>query len=310
MSKVRRFPGKGDTINGPGKARRQLSRRKAVIVVSDLHCGSLFGLLPDNFVNAADAPVPQNPGQRYLWECWLHFCYRAAAIAPDIVAIVVNGDVVDGSQRAQAATELCLPLISDQVRAAQTCLETLKTYVAGGRQPLSETVPLFLVQGTEYHEGKAGRDIEAVAQALGARPYEAVGTGVYSREVLDLIVDGVRLNFAHHVSVSTGFYKATAIDREGAFASLATRDKIDAIIRSHVHNFVGTIYSGRVNLTTPCWQLQTRFMRKHSVHRMLPTIGGVILWADGEKKARGERAVEVEDVTYKLPPVKVTTVSL
>jgi hypothetical protein len=43
---------------------------KRIAVVSDLQCGSIFGMLPPDFMTGEGVPKLQNPGQRYLWECW------------------------------------------------------------------------------------------------------------------------------------------------------------------------------------------------------------------------------------------------
>ncbi|KKK91292.1 hypothetical protein LCGC14_2714430, partial [marine sediment metagenome] len=94
-----------------------------VAVISDTHVGSLFGLMPPDFINRADGRVDQNAGQKYLWKCWIDMCQRFRDLAPDV--IVINGDEVDGSQGAQRGTELCLPLLSDQEDAFVAAAEML-----------------------------------------------------------------------------------------------------------------------------------------------------------------------------------------
>ena len=46
---------------------------KFVLVVSDMHVGSAYGLLPEGFVGSTGAMLNLNMGQEYLWECWKHF---------------------------------------------------------------------------------------------------------------------------------------------------------------------------------------------------------------------------------------------
>ena len=273
---------------------------RRVVVVSDLHCGSIFGLLPEGFVDSSEKEVSQNPGQKYLWECFNHFCGRISALDPDVV--VINGDTVEGQQYKQHGSELCLPLLSDQVEAAEECLRLLVSS--------AKNAVFYGVQGTEYHVGGAARDEEALYKALGFTRYKGLGTGKYCKEVLDLDIEGVRLNIAHHVGVSGGLYRGGAIDREGAFASLATHDKIHCIIRSHVHNFSKTEYRRRHNITTPCWQLQTRFMRHKSVHRMIPDIGGVVVTVEPDRLKEGEDPIRIDKIMYDLPPVAPTKPSL
>jgi hypothetical protein len=272
---------------------------KAVLVVSDPHCGSIFGMLPPDFTTSDDKTVGQNVGQKHLWQCWVDM--GQAVAAHPIVAVVVNGDVIDGAQGAQRGTELALPMLADQALAAEMCLRDLR-----GR--LKERAKWYFVQGTEYHDSAAGREVESVARGIGATPYVGPGTGRYSREALDLDVDGVVLNFAHHISASGGLYRATAPDREGVWSALGGKEgkvpRADVVVRSHVHCFTHVEHPSKHVVVTPCWQLQTRFMRRKSYYRMVPDIGVVLLWIDGAAKKKGEDPVVVQKLLYPLPPLK------
>jgi hypothetical protein len=275
---------------------------KRGIVVSDIHCGSIYGLHPPGFVSAAGAEVPQNPGQVYLWQCWENFWHKAALKKPSFV--IFNGDVIDGKQQAQHFTEAMLSSISDQKEAAIIALRFAQGLVPGAKW--------YFTQGTEYHEQKGAEAAEDVAMALNAEKYSGPGPGRCTREVLDLEVEGIVLNAAHHISPTVGFYRATAADREGQWSAIAAKDeskgmpKADIVIRSHVHHFVHVEHESKHIFSTPCWQLQTRFMRKNSVYRMLPTIGGVFLKIDGEAKKNGEDPISIRRETYALPPRKTT----
>ena len=274
---------------------------KCVLVVSDLHCGSVFGLLPPNFETSSGAHLAQNASQRYLWECWMDMVEWAARMP--VVALIVNGDMIDGRQDKQHGSELALPLPGDQGQAAIQALTVLRK-----RLPLSHK--LFILQGTEYHDGLAGKEADTVAQLLGATQYRGLGTGRYTREVLDLDIDGVAINFAHHVGTTMGMYRGTAIDKESLFATLAAREgkhiRCDALIRAHAHHFVHEELPHKHGVIGPCWQLQTRFMRKKSVYRMIPDIGWVALWVDPAAKKAGMDPIRVEKRIYSLPPATCT----
>lgn len=273
---------------------------KAIVVVADTHVGSIYGLLPPGFVTSDDCPVNLNVGQKFLWECWQHFVAKVAAYNP--AAVVANGDLIDGLQPAQRGTELCLTLLSDQTKAAQTILkDALKAW---------GSPKLYVVAGTAYHTSPAAREEEVIAETLNAQTYKGTGTGRYVRQALDLDVDGVQLNFAHAIGVTTGSYRATAIDKEALFATLAGREgkaaKCDGIVRSHVHSFTHLELPHKHALTTPCWQLQTEFCRKRGQYRMIPDVGGVVLWIDGAAKKSGEDGIRVEKIMYQLPTPTVT----
>jgi len=275
---------------------------KRLAVVSDLQCGSLFGMLPPDFLTSEGIPKLQNTGQRYLWDCWVDFSDRMAAFKPD--AILCNGDMIDGRQRKQEGTELSLNLVSDQINAAVACLNVLKKKRPG--------MKWFFTRGTAYHVGNAGQDEEEIAKSMNAERYPSVGTGVYVREILWLDIDGVIIEAAHHIGVSQGFYRLTQLDKEMQWSAMAAKDntkgipKADLLIRSHVHNFQHAEHASKQGVVTPCWQLQTPFMRKNSTYRMLPDIGGVLIEVDGEAKKRGHPPCHIMKELYQLPAIEVT----
>lgn len=270
------------------------------MVVSDLHVGSIYGLLPEGFVTSDDKVVEQNPGQKYLWQCWEHLISTVRGYP--FAAVVVNGDVIDGTQRKQNGTELSLPLMADQTEAAIQVLLKLKKVTGDAKW--------FFVQGTEYHVGHAARDEEVVACALGATKYNGLGSGRYCREVLDLEIDKIIINFGHHVSGGGGIYRATGIDREAIWSALAGKDgkmpRADALVRSHVHYFCHVEHESKHAVITPCWQLQTRHARHKSVYKLIPTLGGIVLWLSAKAKAQGEDGIIVQKCLYNLPPYRTT----
>ncbi len=274
---------------------------KGVLVVSDLHVGSIFGMLPPDFKSSDDRIIPQSHAQQYLWERWQDLIRVVSGL--NIVVVVMNGDMVDGTQDRQKGTELALPILADQAEAALECLRPVK-------RALGPDVVWYGIQGTEYHEGKAGREAEIVAMGIGARPYQGLGTGRFCREVLNLRIDGVIGNFSHGTSVATGFYRATPADREGIWSALAGKEgkmpKAEYVVRAHAHNYVHVEHASKHIVIGPCWQLQTRYMRKNSVYRMVPDLGAVIYWIDGSLAKYGADPVVVQKLLYPLPPVPVT----
>lgn len=273
--------------------------KKRIAVVSDLHVGSIYGLLPPGLESSDGRVISSNIGQDHLWNCWVDaagWLKRQGRID----AVVLNGDGIDGSQRAQRGSELCLPMMEDQ---AEGCYRAVD-YLLG----LLGRPKVYAVQGTEYHDAKAGREMEVVGHRLGAVRYSGLGTGRYSREVLNLEVDGVILNFAHGISVAGGLYRATPPDREGVWSALAGKagkmPKADCVVRSHGHSFVHVEHASKHIVVSPCWQLQTRYMRRHSVYRTVPDIGVLLITVDGEAKRQRGDPCRIEKRLYDLPPIK------
>lgn len=264
-----------------------------VLVVSDLHTGSIYGLAVPGFRLASGARLSLTDGQQWLWDRWVQMGRDVKRAVGQVDAVVVNGDVIDGRQEAQRGTELCAPLLEDQAGLAAAALEHLIRQVGSPK--------VFGVHGTEYHDQRAGEYADRVFSAVGATPYRGSGTGRCSSDSLNLEAGGKILNFAHGIGVTSGMFRSTALDREALFATLAAREgravKADVIVRSHVHTFVHLELPHKHAVITPCWQLQTRFMRSRSVYRMLPDIGAVLLTVSPS-------AVQVHKLLYPLPPAQ------
>jgi len=277
---------------------------KRIVVVGDLHFGSAYGLLPPGFIDSTGAEIGQNTGQRYLWECWLDFCGRVKNCKAD--AVIVNGDVVEGKQSKEGGLGLSLRMMVDQKAAALIGLSILKASVPSGCK-------FYFVQGTAYHVGEHGDAEEDIAATLGGTQYYSVGPGRLVREALWLDIDGVILESCHAIGGTQGFYRATQLDREMQWSAMSGKDstkgvpKADLLIRSHVHHFITLGHASKQGVICPCWQLQTKYARKNSLHRMLPDIGGVVIYVEPERKRKGEPPCLVVQRLYDLPPAPITT---
>lgn len=272
---------------------------KRILCLSDIHPGSIDGMLPPDFVTSTGHTVKQNVGQKYTWECWLDMIQWATAKPLDGIAIV--GDVVEGKQPKGRGGELCLSLMRDQEDASKAILAPLLT---------KAKCKTYFIKGTFYHDDEMGRSVDNIAEYFKTEKYEGLGVGTYAKEVLDLDVDGVIVDFSHGISVSGGLYRAVAIDREALWSALAGKTdgapKADVVVRGHAHYFVHVEHTSKHALILPAWQLQTSYMRKHSRYRMIPDLGAVVLEIDGAAKKLGGDPCLVRKRIYKLPPQRVT----
>jgi predicted phosphodiesterase len=272
---------------------------KRILCVSDIHPGSIYGMLPPDFVASTGQPVPQSRVQKYLWECWLDMI--AWATRKKLHAVIVVGDVVEGKQPKSHASELCLPLVADQEEASRRIL---------GELIRAARCKLFIVKGTFYHDDELGRSVDNVARALRATAYEGLGTGYLAREVLDLNVGGVIVDVSHGISISTGLYRAVAIDREALWSAIAGKTgkaiKADVLVRGHAHYFVHVEHPSKHALILPAWQVQTSYMRRHSRYRMIPDLGAALLEIDPAAKRKGGDPCAVRKRIYDLPAHPVT----
>jgi hypothetical protein len=280
-----------------------VSKLRRAVFMSDIHVGSASGILPPDYVTSEGITMPLNTGQRYLWDCWLDFRARVKRFVPD--TIIVNGDVVEGVQRKEGGAGLSLRLMVDQKHAAVSALSMIKSAAPKSCQ-------MFFVQGTAYHVGENGEAEEDIAAQLGARQYHSIGAGKLVREILWLDMDGVIIEVSHPIGGNSGFYRTTALDREMQWSALSGKDsskgvpKADLIVRSHVHFFMVAEHASKQGCICPCWQLQTRYARKASVHRLHPDIGGVFVCVDPSAKKRGEPPCRILKQLYDLPSVPIT----
>jgi hypothetical protein len=184
-----------------------------------------------------------------LLEVLAVFTWRVQRFDPDFV--VVNGGVIDGLQKNKGYE---LPLIhpADQSQAGIATLMRLKARVR-------PECRWYFTEGTPYHVGVWGNRENEVARTLGAGKYSSVRVGRLCRKVLWLGIEGLIIEPAHHISVPTGFYRLTPLDREGQWSAMSAKDatqgipKSDLLIRSHVHFFAYGEHVSKQILTTPRW---------------------------------------------------------
>jgi hypothetical protein len=255
-----------------------LNKDIALVCISDLHVGSVVGLWPPSGVTLDEGgQVVLNRVQQQLWrwwkdEFWSEFvparCKKRQRV------LVVNGDLVEGT--AHNAAALCAPDAADQRKAA--------IHLLGQERRKGDL--LYVVRGTEAHAGLSGGDEEAIAQALGCPQDKA--TGQYSRWHLVFKCNGVIVDFAHHIGMSTSpVSEGTALTTQ---LVLAMREAgqwggvlPDLLVRSHRHRFWMSGAPGQRGvhtiLTTPAWQGKTPFVQRISPATM-PQIGGVVVLID------------------------------
>lgn len=269
-----------------------------LLVISDLQCGSVYSNWPENYPIKDGAYWKLNDKQKVIKEAWENFTGWARTEKPDI--LVINGDIIEGHQEKSKGVPTVTTDLGEQIGAA---LEIL--------QPLIKGIPeLYIIRGTAYHDRSNAGPPETIGRELGA---VQIRRKQYSDWVINIDVDGVIANFAHTISVATGLYRATPLDREGIWAALSGRHKVpdaDVIVRSHVHIYCHVEHSSRHLLITPGWQYQTEYQINKSYYRMQPEIGAVMLRIYPERKKEGEDAIEVQKILVKLPREKATISSV
>lgn len=239
-----------------------------VLIISDTHVGSAFGLMPEGFLSSTGIRLPLNMGQEYLLECWQHFLN---ALPPLFAFLIINGDAPEGQNPAEEARLLSEVDPVWQVDAAEMLYRPLVERVTRG---------VFMTSGSRYHVGVGATFENVLARRLGARPNRA---GRRVRPWLHLHVNGRLIEAAHRQSY-TIVNRAMPLEREIRYAKVRCADQgkpiPDAIVRSHTHvGFRLWVEDEWMAMSTPGWKLQDHYAQTSiSPNRMLPAkIGAVLL---------------------------------
>jgi hypothetical protein len=210
---------------------------KRVAVISDGHCGHVYGLTPPNWQCGL-----HRPAQRQLWT-W--FAKNAAEIG-HVDVLIANGDMIDGDGPKSGGTEL---ITTDRLTQAEMAAEAIRCFNAD---------KVRVVAGTAYHAGHAEEFERPVADKTG---------GTYGGEWFGE-VEGVHIHARHHIGVAQMPHtKATPILKALLMDAMASKcgpggEKADVVIRSHAHSFVVAGGDLGLGFVTDGLQLRSRIGRR------------------------------------------------
>jgi predicted phosphodiesterase len=249
---------------------------KRILVVSDLHVGSLWGLMPPRVVLDERQPkghrkrlqggkygdkttITFNRTQRRLYEEWSRMCREVGHV--DLC--VANGDLCDGVNPKSRGLGLWTSDMSVQVSTAVDLLRMVDADRYAG------------TQGSFYHVGDNVSSDRAVIEQL---------DGEFKDE-LAVTVDGVRFHFCHQVgtSASAWMYRTTPIAREMMLGALVKDEmgKFDITVRSHAHYFCYAGYGHSLGVITPCWKGRDEYAQRRTL-AFVPQNGFVLFEVEGK----------------------------
>ena len=231
------------------------TNNKTVAVLSDTHLGSLFGLAPRSFVSAEH----WHSGLTWLAA---RFDEYVQATPKKIDVLILNGDILDGKQRAQWGLEAWSTDPKMQRLAAVEVLQPL----------LQKSDKIVVIRGTDYHEGPIGEQIEILADDIGAEVKGSKSSHWHAK----LKINGLRISVQHGISFAP-MNRETPLGTEMRMSALTMDrpDRPDVVIRSHTHYFVHIEHSALHGFVTPGFQLMTAYMQKTSQYKGWPDVGGI-----------------------------------
>ena len=224
-----------------------MKKPRTLVVLSDLHAGSVVALMPPTFVTANEQEVKQNALQAWYWKCWLKSLeWIDEVIGEDPAALLLNGDLIEGDHH--RTTEIISRDIGDHIEIARLLLKPLA-------QRFQKT---FITRGTECHTGNVEG---ALGKLIGAELNPETDKPVFDRLTLDIC--GVRLIARHHVSTTSrpwlegnGLGMELAAEQLHAVRNGEPMPKVLCVAHRHV---AGHYQGGEgLCLATPAWQGMTR----------------------------------------------------
>lgn len=270
---------------------------KIGLIISDLHVGSMAGVMPQYFVSSNGEEIKLNKAQIYLNKC---IDDMLVAIPQRLDFLIVNGDGIHGQNKKEIAIGVCEPNMSYQTEAAHRVL-----------QPFADRASnVFCTAGSGYHVGNGAVWSNELAKKLGAI---VSPDGAHAPYWWHIEIDGVHVDLAHTQSVMMR-YPATSLQREIQFstmvADLMDIGQADIVVRSHIHRYVVIDVDGRQGISTPAMCLQTPYAKKSKVpNRYLSRhVGALLIKIRKKEHSRRCPRVDIEPVLYKHP--KIESVSI
>lgn len=248
-----------------------------VAILSDIHANSTVALCPPT-VNLDDGGTYRaSRAQRWLYKRFQEFAGEVARRREETgkLVVILNGELADDNYHGKY--QLVDPNPKTQMATAVKALKPMLDL-------LRPDDSLYVIRGTEAHSGRSAWMDDKIGEDLGAvSPRE----GVHSYWHLQLNVDGVKFDVAHHPPLGPGRMPWTRGQYAMRLAAFAYMDGVqagekppDLYVRGHYH-VPGDSYDAYPvrAIAMPSWQLTTAFGYRIGSSRALP-VGGVIVTCD------------------------------
>jgi hypothetical protein len=241
----------------------KVSDGKYLLVLSDLHTGSLVSLMPPRVYHdeggEEETVHSQNKVQQYMWrKIWTPMRHHLTQLTDSGAQVdgLVLGDLVDGPNEKEYGAGLWTSSVDLQVDTAVQLLSSL---------PISNWHGVI---GSAYHVGHGLNADAAVMKQL-------CGTHADER-ILELKVGSKVWNIyaRHYISPTMLFNQATPILREMLWSTVHEKEygPVDIMLFGHVHTFLEVKSGHKAAFICPGWKGRDGYLRTKSL-RFNPHIG-------------------------------------
>lgn len=191
---------------------------KKILVIGDLHCGSMGGLTPPQWIVSKGRNDFFHELQTQMWDHYLEIIDDFGKVD----TLVVNGDIIEGKGTRSGGTELIAPDMLEQTDMAIEAISFIKAD------------KMFFTYGTPYHTAaSSGEDFDKIVA-------NAFKSSIHDE--LNLKVNDVLFNIKHKVGASSSPYnRAVNVSKHRLWDELQTirnnEERASIYLRSHVHYF-------------------------------------------------------------------------
>lgn len=241
-------------------------------VAGDLHVNGTTALCPPTVELDDGGTYGASKAQLWIWQQWQDFWARAEQLKAQHNAecvTILTGELADDNYH--NTSQLISKNIEDQARASLAALEPV--------QRIADRI--YVTRGSEAHSGMNSSTDEKLAKAIGAIPD---GEGNYARWVFRGVVDGVRIDAAHHPGTGHArpWTKGADANRLAQMVMnpyVAAEMKVPHLaIRGHNHKSSDSAHNHPTRaIILPSWQLPTSFAYRIGAGAFPLPIGGLLM---------------------------------
>jgi predicted MPP superfamily phosphohydrolase len=186
-----------------------MKKTKRVLILSDLHCGSIFGLTPPEYQNSF----------REMQQIGWNFFIRNIKSLGKIDLCIINGDILDGPGKKDSRQHITTD-IKEQINIAISALK----YVNANK--------FVFIRGTCYHVTTDRENEDDVARSFSSE--------IYDHKKID--VNGCIMHCRHSTGKGSSIYGSiTPLQSNSAVQILSdissSNEIADIYIRSHIHEY-------------------------------------------------------------------------
>jgi len=210
---------------------------KTILLISDLHVGSVFAVFPEGYKTRHQNLVSLNPLQMELYELWEKMSEDVQKENYDYVFLL--GDLIDGLNKRGAGRERVVNNINEQMDAALKLL-----------RPLCKRKDVIGITSSPYHNSADYEIDREICKHL---------YGHFLGSIANVRIKNVNKVFnIGHGAGSSPIYAGTRASKDILLALSSERlekiPNVDVICRAHFHSYLHLEMLRKDMIWSPCWE--------------------------------------------------------